>query len=188
MLGSAVRVALAAAVVARGAAQETQPHAMAGCAWDKGWLGSTCPRVHSRELVRPNGCCIGGGREGQCPLNCPGEVLNNASGTFCECQMPCDPRSLRSARARLTSMSARRARARTAACAMTLSRICTRARAMVAGLARTATFRRRCAYACFRTDRERCARSSDHLLKRTPAVWCSAMTRRAFARWFTATP
>jgi hypothetical protein len=64
---------------------------MAGCAWDKGWLGSTCPRVHSRELVRPNGCCIGGGREGLCPANCPGEVVNNASGAFCECQMPCDP-------------------------------------------------------------------------------------------------
>ena len=73
---------------------ETGPHAMAGCAYDKGWIGSTCPRIHSRSLVHENGCCIGGGREGMCPLNCPGQVITDpVSGevTSCECQTPCDP-------------------------------------------------------------------------------------------------
>ena len=74
--------------------QDSAPHAMAGCSYDKGWIGSTCPRVHSRSLVRENGCCIGGGREGMCPSNCPGTVTTDpVSGEVlsCECQTPCDP-------------------------------------------------------------------------------------------------
>ena len=47
-------------------------HGAAGCPYDKHWIGGACPRVHSRSLVRPdNGCCTGGGRQGQCPSNCP---------------------------------------------------------------------------------------------------------------------
>ena len=85
--------ALAVGLLACVSAQDTTPHAMAGCAYDKGWIGSTCPRVHSRPLVRDNGCCIGGGREGQCPLNCPGTVTTDSvtGDVTCECQTPCDP-------------------------------------------------------------------------------------------------
>ena len=51
-----------ASVPAPSLAQEE--HAAAGCPYDKLWIGGSCPRVHSRSLVRANGCCIGGGREG----------------------------------------------------------------------------------------------------------------------------
>ena len=54
--------ALALASVPASLAQEE--HAAAGCPYDKLWLGGSCPRTHSRPLVRANGCCIGGGREG----------------------------------------------------------------------------------------------------------------------------
>ena len=68
-------------------------HAAAGCPYDKLWIGSTCPRVHFRTLVREDGdqhrgCCIGGGREGQCPENCARQTVN-ADGS-CSCG-PCDP-------------------------------------------------------------------------------------------------
>ena len=90
MLGATVRACVVASAVLGVTAQDA-PHAAAGCPYDKLWMGSTCPRVHSRPLVRTDGCCIGGGREGQCPSNCPGSSVTNASGTFCECQTPCDP-------------------------------------------------------------------------------------------------
>ena len=67
-------------------------HAAAGCPYDKLWIGSTCPRVHFRMLVREDGehrgCCIGGGREGQCPENCARQTVN-ADGS-CSCGQ-CDP-------------------------------------------------------------------------------------------------
>ena len=90
MLGATVRACVVASAVLGVTAQDA-PHAAAGCPYDKLWMGSTCPRVHSRPLVRTDGCCIGGGREGQCPSNCSGSSVTNASGTFCECQTPCDP-------------------------------------------------------------------------------------------------
>ena len=66
---AAVHACVVAAVVLGVAAQDAAPHAAAGCPYDKLWVGSTCPRVHSRELVRLSGdnigCCIGGGRAGQ---------------------------------------------------------------------------------------------------------------------------
>ena len=97
-----------ASVPAPSLAQEE--HAAAGCPYDKLWIGGSCPRVHSRSLVRANGCCIGGGREGcaapaltprpgvdssvlalidrRCPANCGDD--DDADGS-CTCRTPCDP-------------------------------------------------------------------------------------------------
>lgn len=95
MARAITQAALAASLMACASGQDdTTPHAMAGCAYDKGWIGSVCPRAHFRSLIRENGCCIGGGREGMCPLNCAGNVTTDpASGEVlsCECRTPCDP-------------------------------------------------------------------------------------------------
>lgn len=67
-------------------------HAAAGCPYDFFWIGNTCPRVHQRESVHLDGehrgCCIGGGRQGLCPANCPLQTVN-ADGS-CTCGA-CDP-------------------------------------------------------------------------------------------------
>lgn len=51
----------------------------------------TCRNMFLHKLVRQDGCCIGGGREGLCPLTCPQQTVNE-DGT-CSCGTCHEPES-----------------------------------------------------------------------------------------------